>query len=379
MSERKETPDSSDRPPVRPVAIVLNGAQETRSGGDGSASPAAAAPPAQEPKALPVTEVREEEADPFAPDTTDGRMAAAAVPESGRRSLWLRLFLSALAGLVLVWVIESAWRWVTARLAEDGLTGRLLLALAALALFSALMLVLREVLALWRLARLTRLHDRAEAALAGDDETAMQAVMEALTGLYGRRADMRWPLARLKEAEDAILTPAERLALAERELMAPLDAAARRAIVAAARRIAVLTAMIPVPALDVAIVGLQTLRLVRIIAALYGVRPGWIGGWRLLRMSLAHLAIAGAVALSDTLLQTVLGKGLAGRLSARFGEGAVNALLAARIGLAAMEIVRPLPFQALEPPSLAVIARAALDPRAEADPAAPSAGRGRRA
>ena len=60
-------------------------------------------------------------------------------------------------------------------------------------------------------------------------------------------------------------------------------------------------------------------------------------------MVIRHLAVAGGLALSDSLMQHVIGKGIVGRLSARFGEGAVNGILTARIGLAARDVCRPIP------------------------------------
>ena len=60
-------------------------------------------------------------------------------------------------------------------------------------------------------------------------------------------------------------------------------------------------------------------------------------------MVVTHLAVAGGLAISDNFLHLFVGKGLLGRLSARFGEGAVNGILTARIGLAAREVCRPIP------------------------------------
>ena len=60
-------------------------------------------------------------------------------------------------------------------------------------------------------------------------------------------------------------------------------------------------------------------------------------------MVVGHLAVTGGLALSDNLIQHVVGKGLLGRLSARFGEGAVNGILTARVGLAARDVCRPVP------------------------------------
>jgi putative membrane protein len=69
-------------------------------------------------------------------------------------------------------------------------------------------------------------------------------------------------------------------------------------------------------------------------------------------MVIAHLAVAGGLAMTDNLIQQVIGKGLIGRLSSRFGEGAVNGILTARIGLAALDLCRPVPFLTVDKPSL---------------------------
>ena len=49
---------------------------------------------------------------------------------------------------------------------------------------------------------------------------------------------------------------------------------------------------------------------------------------------------------TGTIVDVPVGKGLLGRLSARFGEGAVNGILTARVGLAARDVCRPIPQEA---------------------------------
>ncbi len=77
---------------------------------------------------------------------------------------------------------------------------------------------------------------------------------------------------------------------------------------------------------------------------------------RLFRRVIGHLAVTGGVALTDGVLSQIVGAGLAARLSAKLGEGILNGVLTARIGLAAAELCRPLPYLALEPPRLSDIA-----------------------
>ena len=50
------------------------------------------------------------------------------------------------------------------------------------------------------------------------------------------------------------------------------------------------------------------------------------------------------MALTDDLLGQFLGQDLLRRLSRRFGEGAFNGALTARVGAAAVVVCRPLPF-----------------------------------
>ena len=98
---------------------------------------------------------------------------------------------------------------------------------------------------------------------------------------------------------------------------------------------------------------------------LYGGRPGALGMISIFRHVIAHLAITGGMAAGDTLLQQMLGHGIAARLSQRLGEGVLNGLLTARLGLAAIDVTRPLPFTALPRPALSDLAGDLLRKRDE--------------
>jgi putative membrane protein len=124
-------------------------------------------------------------------------------------------------------------------------------------------------------------------------------------------------------------------------------------VAAAAKRVSVVTAVSPRAAVDLIFVLITVLALVRRLADLYGARPSALGRLRLLRLAIAHLAVTGGIAATDSLIQQVLGHGVAAKLSARLGEGVLNGFLTARLGLAAIEVARPLPFAALPKPRLA--------------------------
>ena len=100
--------------------------------------------------------------------------------------------------------------------------------------------------------------------------------------------------------------------------------------------------------------------MVRRIAETYGAHAGFFGSWRLLRLVATHLLATGLVAVGDDLVGSVAGGHLLARLSRRFGEGVMNGALTARVGIAAMDVCRPLPFAALPRPKVSNLIGRAL-------------------
>ena len=73
-----------------------------------------------------------------------------------------------------------------------------------------------------------------------------------------------------------------------------------------------------------------------------------------------HLVATGAVGVADDMIGAMAGGGAVGKISRRFGEGVVNGALTARVGLAAMDVCRPLPFAVTTRPGTTEIVRRAL-------------------
>jgi putative membrane protein len=282
-----------------------------------------------------------------------------------RRAPWVGILLSALSGLLLLGLGLAVENLIVDLYAIAPWLGWVALVLAVLAVLAFLAIVGREVAGIWREQKIEHLREAAIDALAVKDHKAAKSIVSDLLALYGGRAAAAQGSARLKGLTEEIIDADDRLAIAERELLAPLDVQAKRAIAGAAKQVSLVTAVSPRAIVDVAFVIFVAVRLLRTLSRIYGGRPGLFGFLRLAKAAFNHLAVTGGMAVGDSLMQQVLGLGLAARISAKLGEGVLNGLMTARFGLAALSVCRPLPFIREEIPRIGDVAGELIS-RAEA-------------
>ena len=276
---------------------------------------------------------------------------------------WGAMFWSAVGGLVLLGLGLSVTHLIEDLFARNEGLGFLGLGFASAATLALAIVIGREALGLARLATIEKLHLRAAEVLLSDDRAESRGIVQDLIKLAHQNPHLARARAALQGHAGDIIDGADMIRLAERELMTPLDQEARRLVSSAAQRVSIVTAVSPRALVDVLFVFVASLRLIRQLALLYGGRPGALGMFRLMRHVIAHVAITGGMAASDSLIQQMLGHGIAAKLSQRLGEGVLNGLLTARLGLAAIDVTRPLPFTALPRPVLADLAKDLLRKR----------------
>jgi putative membrane protein len=144
----------------------------------------------------------------------------------------------------------------------------------------------------------------------------------------------------------------EALELFERIVLQPLDAHAYGAIRRAARDTAIGTSVSPVGGIDALIVIWRSMRMVREIAEVYGLRPTRLSILALVRRMFVTATFSVTADMVGDVVGAHLGGRVAGLISGKLAEGVYAGVRTARLGLLAVDQCRPLPFRADDKPNL---------------------------
>ena len=310
---------------------------------------------ARRPQVLELSAV-EMEREPASFDSTPDSSATRPTPPA-RKARWASLFLGALGGLALLGLSLWADGLIRDLFARQPLLGMVGLALLGLALLGFVGLVAREIRALMRLGTIDSLREGIARAHQAEDSAAARKLIDQLVSLYQGNPRTAHGRALFERHRRGMLDARDLILIAEESLLADLDRQAVALVSSASRRVSLVTALSPRALVDIAMVIFQCASLTRQIAQLYGARPGLLGGLALIRHMMAHLAITGGMAATEGLVSQVLGHSVAARLSTRLGEGVINGLLTARVGIAAISVMRPMPYLASNGPTLSDVTR----------------------
>lgn len=309
---------------------------------------------ARRPQVLDLSAV-EVEAEPTPIDVDEEPLLTPAPARTTTR--WLALFGSGIAGLAVLALTLWAEGLVRTLFERQPILGWVGLGLLALLVIGLVGFLAREIRAVMRLGAIDHLREDLAKANEANDTTAARKAINQLVALYRSNPRTAHGRATFEKQRRGVMDAQDLILIAEETLMVPLDREAVRLASSASRRVSLVTALSPRALVDIAMVAFQCVSLTRQIAELYGARPGFLGGLRLVRHMMAHLAITGGMAATEGLVSQVLGHSLAARLSARLGEGVINGLLTARVGVAAIAVMRPMPYIATKGPTLSEVTR----------------------
>ncbi|KGY12186.1 membrane protein [Vibrio tubiashii] len=107
---------------------------------------------------------------------------------------------------------------------------------------------------------------------------------------------------------------------------------------------AALVAISPLAIADMMLVAWRNFKMIDNLADVYGVELGYWSRIKLFKATLVNMAAAGASELAVDASMDLMSMDLAGKVSARAGQGLGVGILTARLGLKAMALLRPIPW-----------------------------------
>jgi putative membrane protein len=107
---------------------------------------------------------------------------------------------------------------------------------------------------------------------------------------------------------------------------------------------AALVAVSPLAAADMLLVAWRNFTMIDKLANVYGIELGYWSRIKLFKLVLINMASAGASELAIDASMDLVSMDLAGKVSARAGQGLGVGILTARLGLKAMSLLRPIPW-----------------------------------
>ncbi|MBW0297547.1 TIGR01620 family protein [Shewanella xiamenensis] len=148
---------------------------------------------------------------------------------------------------------------------------------------------------------------------------------------------------------------AEKVLLFEDLVLTERDELAKKVVRRYAAESAVLLAASPLAALDMAIILWRNQRMLRDVAACYGIELGYWSRIKLIRSIVINIIYAGTSELVTDLGTQLLSVEMTGKLSARLAQGLGGGLLTARLGYQAMALCRPIGFREEQRPKLSKV------------------------
>ncbi|MDR7121269.1 TIGR01620 family protein [Rheinheimera soli] len=150
----------------------------------------------------------------------------------------------------------------------------------------------------------------------------------------------------------------ELLDLFELKVLSKADARVRQQIHQASADTAMAVAVSPFALADMLLVLWRTSKLLRQMAESYGASLGQLRSLLLIKHLFAALLWAGSSELALDLGSDLIGAELTSKLSMRAGQGLIAGMLVARLGLAAQQLLRPLPLAQSQKLSLLDLSKA---------------------
>jgi putative membrane protein len=279
--------------------------------------------------------------------------------EPKKRSRWTIVFTISVALLLTAGVIGEVYRLVNWGFIIHPSLGITFSVLTGIAFISGLFWILQGFKGLRQLKQTETLH--AEAEELRDQKTHGQAVplLKKLDSHY-EDTTVNHSFKEALRQVDSAYNDGEIILYISRHALKEQDDAARQCVHRYSVQSGILVALSPYATFDMWLVGWRNLKMLREITDIYGISPGAITQWSLLKKVLHNIAFAGLSEMTIHASSHIIGNSLTTSISARAGQGVGAGLFTARSGLQAIKLCRPLPQEPSEQLQLSSVTQSIL-------------------
>ncbi|MDB1123777.1 YcjF family protein [Vibrio algarum] len=201
----------------------------------------------------------------------------------------------------------------------------------------------KELLKLRRLRHHFSIHEQSEELLQSSGLGKGKPFCEKLAKESGI-SDVNPSFTRWQKAINDSHSDAEVLQMYEGMVITKQDQQAKAIVAKLSTEAAVLVAVSPLAIADILLVAWRNFKLIDDLANVYGVELGYWSRLKLFKLVLVNMAAAGATEVATDASMDLLSMDLAGKVSARVAQGFGVGILTARLGLRAMSLLRPIPW-----------------------------------
>lgn len=247
--------------------------------------------------------------------------------------LWVILLITGLGGLQCYYFISEAF-------AQNTAVGLLSSAVMSALLVMASWSVWKELRSVLLLKRSDERREQIRHAVASG--TVKDAVMlcEEMARDSGMLKSRQYESFKNKISDH--FSPEEVFALYECEIIRTQDEKARKIIVKRSRENGIVVALSPMAWLDMLFTLARSVRMIREISEVYGLRCGIWGRMNLYRRVAKNIVYIGMADLATDAVTDVLGAGMAGKISSALGQGIAAGIYSTRLGYMSIKAVRPM-------------------------------------
>ncbi|WP_372739367.1 TIGR01620 family protein [Neptunomonas sp.] len=276
-----------------------------------------------------------------------------------KSSRWTKVFSASIVALLSVGVISEIYRLVNWGFDTHPVLGVTFVAVTGIATISGLIWTWQGLKGLRQLKQTEALH--AEADALRHQKTHGQAVplLKKLDSYYENTAVNKSFKEALQQIDSAY-NDGEIIRYISQHALKDQDEAARRCVHRYSVQSGIMVALSPYATFDMWLVGWRNLKMLREITDIYGISPGAVTQWNLLKKVLHNIAFAGLSEMTIHASSHVLGSSLTSTVSARAGQGIGAGLFTARSGLQAIRLCRPLPQEQSDQLQLSTVTQSIL-------------------